>query len=42
MPDMDGYEALSIIRPRIPHLPVIALTAFAISGDKEYAINAGF
>jgi two-component system cell cycle response regulator DivK len=44
MPDMDGYQLLHKIR-RTDHLkevPVIALTAHAMSGDKERILAAGF
>jgi len=41
MPDMDGYEATRQIRQFNKDVIIIAQTAYALSGDKEKAIDAG-
>ncbi|GEP90880.1 Response regulator receiver domain-containing protein [Chitinophaga terrae (ex Kim and Jung 2007)] len=43
MPDMDGYETIASIRkmPEARHLPIIAVTARAMVGDREKCIEAG-
>jgi CheY-like chemotaxis protein len=43
MPEMDGFETIARIRkhPRLKHIPIIAVTAKAMSGDREKCIQAG-
>lgn len=44
MPRMDGFEVLKEIRQdrELADIPVIALTANAMQGERERALNAGF
>lgn len=41
MPVMDGFEATRNIKKIKPQLPVIAVTAFAMTGDEQRALGAG-
>ncbi len=44
MPVMDGFAVIRKIRenPRLTRLPVVAVTAYAMRGDRERILNSGF
>jgi len=43
LPDLDGYEATRRIKanPALRHIPLIAVTSYALSGDDVKALEAG-
>jgi CheY-like chemotaxis protein len=44
MPQLDGYEVMRRLRamPGMESLPVVAFTAYAMAGDSDRALKAGF
>ena len=44
MPVLDGYEALNLLRanPSTSSVPVVALTAHALTADRDNILGAGF
>ncbi len=41
MPEMDGLSATKLIKSKKPAISIIAVTAFAMSGDEQKALDAG-
>ena len=43
LPGVDGYEAVAILKsfPNLANTPVIAVTAYAMEGDRQRALEAG-
>lgn len=41
MPEMNGYAATKILKGKYPELTIVAQTAFAMSDDREKALDAG-
>ena len=44
MPEMDGYEAARrlLANPTVAHIPIVAITSYAMVGDRERALKIGF
>ncbi len=43
LPTMDGYAVAGALRknPALDHIPIVAVTSYAMAGDREKAIAAG-
>ncbi len=44
MPEMDGYEAARhlLANPELARVPIVAITSYAMVGDRERAMEIGF
>jgi two-component system cell cycle response regulator len=44
MPEMDGYEAASLLKadPAVSAIPLVAVTAYAMVGDRDRIMASGF
>jgi two-component system, cell cycle response regulator DivK len=44
MPEVDGYEAARRLKaePHLAHIPIVAVTSYAMAGDREKAVRLGF
>jgi len=44
MPDMDGWTMFKLVRenPKHAHIPIIAITAYAMQGDRTRVLEMGF
>jgi two-component system, cell cycle response regulator DivK len=44
MPEMDGYEAARrlLANQEVAHIPIVAITSYAMIGDRERALQIGF
>jgi two-component system cell cycle response regulator DivK len=44
LPDMDGTEALRLLRRGVSTaaIPIVALTSFAMKGDRQFFLDVGF
>lgn len=44
LPKMDGLEVIRLLKrmPELNHIPIIAITAYAMKGDEEKIMEAGF
>ncbi len=44
MPEMDGYEAATrlLATPELASIPIVAITSYAMTGDRERAMGIGF
>ena len=41
LPDIDGYQVATALRGRKSRAPIVALSSFAMIGDREKALQAG-
>ncbi len=44
MPEMDGYEVAAILKsdPVLARIPIVGVSSFAMPGDRDKAMRAGF
>ena len=42
LPRMDGYKTMKKIKSMNPEIPVVAQTAYAMQGEKDKCLKAGF
>jgi len=44
MPEMDGYEVAAVLKsdPVAARIPIVGVSSFAMPGDRERALKAGF